>query len=72
MTTTLAQKIKSEIKEELIKEFILPILENSKDSGGEYKESFVKEMTRISKSIDRGKGKKFTSINSFKSYLNKL
>ncbi len=72
MTTALVQKIKSEIKEELIKEFILPLLENSKDSEGKYKESFIKEMGRVSRSIDKGKGKKFTSINSLKLYLNKL
>lgn len=41
------QKLKREIKKELIEELILPILKNSKDSEGEYNESFVKEVIKI-------------------------
>ena len=48
MTIATVQKLKREIKKELIEEFILPILENSKDSEGEYDENFVREVIKIS------------------------
>lgn len=74
MTTATIQKLKNEIKKELIEEFILPMLENSKDKDpeGEYREDFVEKVLRISKSIDKGHGKKFTNAKSLKSYLGKI
>ena len=48
MTMATVQKIKMEIKKELIEEFILPILKNSMDSEGEYNESFIKEVIKAS------------------------
>ena len=48
MTIATVQKLKREIKKELIEEFILPILKNFKDSEGEYKESFVKKVIKVS------------------------
>jgi len=49
MTTKTYEKIKKEIKQELMQEFVLPILKNIKDPEGEYKESFVKEILKASK-----------------------
>lgn len=49
MTTKTYEKIKREIKQELIKEFVFPILRNVKDGEGEYKEAFVKEVLRAAK-----------------------
>jgi hypothetical protein len=46
MTTKTYEKIKREIKQELIKEFVFPILRNVKDAEGEYKEEFVKEVLK--------------------------
>lgn len=46
MTTKTYEKIKREIKQELIEEFVLPILRNVKDAEGEYKEEFVKEVLK--------------------------
>lgn len=46
MTTKSYAKIKREIKQELIEEFIFPILKNVKDAEGEYKEEFVKEVLK--------------------------
>ena len=46
MTATAIQKIKNEIKKELLEEFILPMLENSKDPEGEYCEDFVKAVLK--------------------------
>ena len=48
MTIATVQKLKREIKKELIEEFILPILKNFKDSEDEYKESFVKKVIKVS------------------------
>ncbi|MEK7142322.1 MAG: hypothetical protein AAB818_01925 [Patescibacteria group bacterium] len=53
MTIATVQKIKREIKKELIEELILPILKNSKDSEGEYDESFVKDVIKISQEKSR-------------------
>jgi len=72
MTTATIQKLKNEIKKELLEEFILPMLENSKDPEGEYREDFIKEIFRISKSIDNGKGKKFSNAKALKLYLEKI
>jgi len=41
MTTATMKKLKKEIKQELIEEFILPILETSKDPEGEYRSDFI-------------------------------
>ncbi len=49
MTTATIQKIKREIKQELMAEFLRPILERSKDPEGEYRKSFVKEVLRAAK-----------------------
>ncbi len=49
MTTKNYEKIKNEIKHELMQEFVFPILRNMKDSEGEYKEKFVKEVLRAAK-----------------------
>ena len=49
MTIKNYEKIKNEIKHELIQEFVFPILRNMKDSEGEYKEKFVKEVLRAAK-----------------------
>lgn len=46
MTTATIQKLKKEIKKELIEEFILPMLSRSKDAEGEYREEFVREMLK--------------------------
>jgi hypothetical protein len=44
MTTKTYEKIKKEIKHELLQEFVLPILKNVRDSEGDYKEKFVKDV----------------------------
>jgi len=49
MTIQNYEKIKKEIKQELIKEFVFPILRNMKDSEGEYKEEFVRGVLRAAK-----------------------
>lgn len=46
MTTKTYEKIKREIKQELIEEFVFPILRDVKDTEGEYKEGFVKEVLK--------------------------
>ncbi len=46
MTIATYLKLKREIKKELIKEFITPILEDIKDFEGEYRPDFVKEILR--------------------------
>ncbi len=48
MTIKTYEKIKREIKYEIIEEFVLPILRNVKDIEGEYKENFVKEVLKAS------------------------
>lgn len=42
MSTAAAEKIKKEIKQELLQEFILPILKQAKDAEGEYRDDFVR------------------------------
>jgi len=49
MSTATIEKIKKEIKQELLREFILPMLGKSKDSEGEYKEGFIKRVLKIAK-----------------------
>ncbi len=49
MTTAIQQKLKREIKQELIREFILPLLRRSKDAEGEYRDEFLREIARASK-----------------------
>ncbi|MDP3792852.1 MAG: hypothetical protein Q8Q89_03945 [bacterium] len=44
MTTTTYGKLKREIKEELLREFILPLLEDIQDTEGEYRQEFIKEV----------------------------
>lgn len=46
MTTKTYEKIKKEIKQELMQELVLPILRKIRDSEGEYKEKFVKEILK--------------------------
>lgn len=49
MTTKTYEKVKREIKQELMYEFILPILREVKDTEGEYKEEFVKRVLKATK-----------------------
>ncbi len=49
MTIATIQKMKREIKKELIDEFIRPFLEQNRDPEGEYKEEFVKSVLRAAK-----------------------
>ncbi|MBI2024814.1 MAG: hypothetical protein HYT03_01865 [Candidatus Harrisonbacteria bacterium] len=55
MSTATIQKLKKEIKKELLEEFILPILEQAKDLEGEYREEFVKEILKAAKEKPRYK-----------------
>ena len=49
MTTKTYEKIKKEIKQELLREFVLPILREVKNTEGEYKEKFIKDVQRAAK-----------------------
>ncbi|MFH1759429.1 MAG: hypothetical protein ABH822_02645 [Patescibacteria group bacterium] len=49
MTTQTYEKIKREIKQELVQEFVLPILREAKDPEGEYREEFVKRILKAAK-----------------------
>lgn len=49
MTNQTYQRIKREIKQELLKEFVLPILKNLKDPEGEYRKKFVNEILKVAK-----------------------
>ena len=53
MTTKVYERIKKEIKEELVEEFVLPILRDVRDSEGEYKEEFVKKVLRAAREKPR-------------------
>ena len=44
MSAATYSKLKREIKKELLKEWIVPILEETKDPEGEYRSEFVKEI----------------------------
>lgn len=46
MTIKTYEKIKSEIKKELVEEFVNPILRELRDTEGEYKENFVKKILK--------------------------
>lgn len=46
MTNQTYQRIKREIKQELLEEFVLPILKNLKDPEGEYKKNFINEILK--------------------------
>ena len=72
MTTAIIQKLKKEIKQELLEEFILPMMESSKDTEGDCRESFVKRILKASKSLDKGGGKKFADINLLRTYLKNI
>lgn len=65
MTNQTYQKIKKEIKQELLKEFVFPILKNIKDPEGEYKKQFVKEILKAAK-------EKPTYTYNFKSFLRQI
>ena len=41
--------MKKEIKQELLNEFVLPILRDVRDAEGEYKEDFVKRILKVAK-----------------------
>lgn len=49
MTTKIYEKVKKEIKQELMDEFILPILRGVKDTEGEYREEFIKRVLKAVK-----------------------
>jgi len=49
MTTKNYEKIKNEIKHELMQEFVFPILRNMKDSEGEYREEFVTSVLKAAR-----------------------
>ena len=49
MSTATIQKLKKELKRELMEEFIRPILEESKDPEGEYGSDFVKRVLKAAK-----------------------
>lgn len=49
MTTAMIKKIKEEIKQELITEFLRPFMEQSKDPEGEYREEFVRGVLKAAK-----------------------
>ena len=49
MTTAIYKKLKRELKEELMQEFITPLLEDIKDAEGEYRAEFVQEVRKAAK-----------------------
>ncbi len=49
MTQKTLERVKAEIKREIIQEFVLPILREVKDADGDYKETFVKQMLKAAK-----------------------
>lgn len=53
MTTKTYEKIKREIKREIIEEFVFPILRNVKDAEGEYREEFIKEVLKAAQEKPR-------------------
>ncbi|MBI2097918.1 MAG: hypothetical protein HYT46_03240 [Candidatus Vogelbacteria bacterium] len=64
MTIATYNKLKTEIKRELIEEFITPILSEIKDPEGSYKVEFVNSVLRIAneKTIYRYHPKEFLRI----------
>lgn len=55
MTTAIYSKLKKEIKNELLNEFITPILKDIKDFEGEYRPEFVEEVLRAAQEKPRFK-----------------
>ena len=53
MTTMVIEKLKKEIKRELIAEFIMPLLEHSRDPEGEYRAEFVREVLNAARQKPR-------------------
>lgn len=49
MTNQNYQRIKKEIKQKLLEEFVLPILKNLKAPEGEYEKKFVNEILKAAK-----------------------
>ena len=49
MTQKTLERVKSEIKRELMQEFVLPILREIKDAEGNYKEKFVRQVLKAAK-----------------------
>jgi hypothetical protein len=49
MTTKAYEKIKKEVKQEIMEEFVLPILRDVRDAEGEYKENFVKSVLKAAR-----------------------
>ncbi|MEK7086794.1 MAG: hypothetical protein AAB935_00865 [Patescibacteria group bacterium] len=49
MSTKTLEKVKAEIKREILQEFVLPILREVKDAEGEYKAAFVKKVLKAAK-----------------------
>ena len=46
LTATTIKKIKEQVKDELVEEFITPLLKVTKDSEGEYRPEFVSDILR--------------------------
>lgn len=51
MTTATYTKLKTELKEELVQEFITPLLGDIKDAEGEYQPKFIDEVLKATKEI---------------------
>ncbi len=49
MTIETYEKIKKEIKQEILNEFVFSMLKDLKDSEGEYKKEFVKKILKAAK-----------------------
>ncbi|MBI2635514.1 MAG: hypothetical protein HYW79_03170 [Parcubacteria group bacterium] len=49
MSTKTLERVKAEIKRELMQEFVLPILREVKDAEGEYKEAFIRQVLKMAK-----------------------
>lgn len=50
MITAVIQKIKEEVKREILEEFISPFLKEIKDPEGEYRPEFVRKILKIARS----------------------
>lgn len=70
MPVAAREKIKKEIKQELLREFILPVLKEVRET--ELKAGKLKKINKISERIDSGRCKKFSSYSSFQKYLKLL
>ena len=49
MISQIYEKIKKEIKQEILSEFVFPLLKDLKDSEGEYKKEFVQSVLKTAK-----------------------